>query len=59
VGKAIKFNFVFCSVGNAWEKKTFDLILNFKYIIHAVNFQWHAQNLFYNWPVISEDHLSL
>jgi hypothetical protein len=48
VGKAIKFNFVFCSVRNAWEKETFDSVLNFKYIIYAVNFQWHAQNLL--WP---------
>jgi hypothetical protein len=45
VGKAIKFSFVFCSVGNTWKKETFDSILNLKYFIHAVNFQWLAQKL--------------
>jgi hypothetical protein len=44
-GKAIKYNFAFCVVGDAGEKRTFNAILNLKCFIHAVKFRWPTQKL--------------
>jgi hypothetical protein len=48
VGNAVKYNFVFCAARDVGEKGTFDSILNLKYFIHAVKFQWPSQKLL--WP---------
>jgi hypothetical protein len=45
VGKAIKYNFVFCAAGDAGAKGTFDSVLNLKYFTYAVKFQWPTQKL--------------
>jgi hypothetical protein len=39
VGKTIKYNFAFCAAGDAGEKRTFDSMLNLKYVIQAVKFR--------------------
>jgi hypothetical protein len=45
-GKAIKYNFVFCASGDAGETGTFGSVLNMKYLIEAVKFQWSVSYYF-------------
>jgi len=40
VVKSIKYNFAFCAVEYAGEVTNFDAVLNLKYFIQAVKFQW-------------------
>jgi hypothetical protein len=40
VVKSLKYNFAFCAADYVGEKTTFDAVLNLKYFIQAVKFQW-------------------
>jgi hypothetical protein len=48
VGKAMKYNFAFCAVGDAGEKGTFDSVLNLKYFMHEVKFWWPTQKFLWS-----------
>jgi hypothetical protein len=39
VGKAVKYNFAFCVVGDAGEKGAFDSVSDLEYFIHTPQFQ--------------------
>ena len=47
-GKAIKYNFAFCTAGAAGDKGTFDSVSNTKYCIRAEKLRWPTQKLL--WP---------
>jgi hypothetical protein len=57
VEKAIIFYFAFCVAADAGEEGTFDLVLlvNLKYFIPAVKFQWPTQKFLWslNFPTYS------
>jgi hypothetical protein len=48
VEKAIIFYFAFCVAGDAGEEGTFDSVLNLKYFIPAVKFQWPTQKFLWS-----------